>query len=237
MILCCDIDGTLAESGFRVHPDILDELFRLSSNYTLAFSTGAELNKIQWQLCDLLNTLNEAYVFPASSSIAWHVSQGHYKRLYSYSLPTDDWLNIINAIEWVKMELGYDRLPAWGPRIAERGCQVTYSILGVNAPRKEKRAFDPDHTIKHNVAGKLRYVLNNKYDVRYSRTTSIDVSLPGMNKSYGVNWLLENVDDKVLYIGDRLNDRWGNDYPVTQTLATTINVDSPAETLELLKRL
>ena len=53
-------------------------------------------------------------------------------------------------------------------------------------------------------------------EVRIGGTTSTDITLPGVDKAYGMRKLIDALDiskDEILFFGDKLNEG-GNDYPV-----------------------
>jgi HAD superfamily hydrolase (TIGR01484 family) len=63
-------------------------------------------------------------------------------------------------------------------------------------------------------------------EVRVGGITSIDVTLPGVDKAYGMRKLIETLSiskDEILFIGDMLQEG-GNDYPVKTIGIDTIEV-------------
>ena len=68
-------------------------------------------------------------------------------------------------------------------------------------------------------------------------TTSINAFRDGLNKSFGMNHLMEELNvekDDILYFGDMTQDG-GNDYPVVQMGIDTITVRNHEDTEYALK--
>ena len=64
-------------------------------------------------------------------------------------------------------------------------------------------------------------------EVRIGGTTSTDVTLPGIDKAFGMTKLVESIDiskQEILFFGDKL-DEGGNDYPVKNMGIDSIAVD------------
>uniref|UniRef100_E6PET6 Phosphoglycolate phosphatase n=1 Tax=mine drainage metagenome TaxID=410659 RepID=E6PET6_9ZZZZ len=68
-------------------------------------------------------------------------------------------------------------------------------------------------------------------------STSIDVTLPGIDKAYGIRKLREILGvaiDEMLFIGDALFPG-GNDYPAREAGAVCIQVRDPHETKRVIE--
>ncbi len=68
-------------------------------------------------------------------------------------------------------------------------------------------------------------------------TTSINAFVPGMNKVFGMEHLMEELGvkkDEILYFGD-MTQPGGNDYPVKEMGIETITVRSHEDTAFALK--
>ena len=119
------------------------------------------------------------------------------------------------VVEEQARRLGLWSERTWGPALEDRGSQITFSALGQEAPIDAKRAWDP--------TGKKRTALRDAVapllpglEVRSGGATSIDITLEGVDKAYGLKRLAEVTGiglERMLFIGDRL-DPEGNDYPV-----------------------
>jgi hypothetical protein len=70
------------------------------------------------------------------------------------------------------------------------------------------------------------------YEIRIGGTTSIDITLPGIDKAYGMEKLMQALEiakEDILFVGDKL-DEGGNDYPVKVMGIDTIAVDGWEDT-------
>ena len=68
-------------------------------------------------------------------------------------------------------------------------------------------------------------------------TTSINVFLPGMNKTFGMTKLMEQLNisrEDILYFGD-MTQPGGNDYPVVEMGIETVTVRTWEDTLYALR--
>lgn len=119
------------------------------------------------------------------------------------------------VVEEEARRLGLWEERTWGPILEDRGSQITFSALGQEAPLDAKKAWDPTGERK----GRLRDAVAARLpglEVRSGGSTSVDITLKGVDKAYGMRRLAERTGialDDMLFIGDRL-DPEGNDYPV-----------------------
>jgi HAD superfamily hydrolase (TIGR01484 family) len=111
------------------------------------------------------------------------------------------------------------------------------SLLGQNAPTKEKRAwFEANNTKRE----KLRALIATRlpdFEVRAGGTTTIDITRKGIDKAYGMAKLLEHLSitkQDILFAGDKM-DPGGNDYPVKAFGIDSIAVRNAEDTVILLE--
>ena len=120
--------------------------------------------------------------------------------------------------------------------IEDRESQITYSALGQEAPLAEKKGWDPDFSKRKAIKALLDVPLAD-FSVRLGGSTSIDITLPGIDKAYGMRKLQEVLGiatHDMLFIGDALFPG-GNDYPARETGATCIQVRDPEETKRVIE--
>ena len=75
------------------------------------------------------------------------------------------------------------------------------------------------------------------FSVRLGGATSIDVTLPGIDKAYGIRKLRDVLGipiAEMIYVGDALFPG-GNDYPARETGAVCIQVRDPNETKRVIE--
>lgn len=232
MILAFDLDGVLVESKQKISVDMAAQLNRLDENYDLAIISGGMFGKVDDLVLKHINI--KPHVFTHSGGTYYKYYDNNYQPVFWYEMRIHDRTTIETAMKQVAFDMQLQNLPQWGDRIEYRQSQITYSLLGQDAPLEAKLVVDADHKIKSEFVARLSDILAGEYEVRHSKTTSIDVSLNGINKSLAVNYLLNH--DKVIYFGDAF-DEHGNDFPVLSTSATCYSIDSPADMLYRLKRL
>lgn len=122
----------------------------------------------------------------------------------------------------------------WGDRIEDRGSQITFSALGQLAPIAAKESWDPTNEKKNRLAEAVSADVPD-LAVRSGGSTSVDISLRGVDKAYAVRQLATalHIDvSQMIYLGDRM-DPDGNDYPAVNAGTIAIRVTGPEETLEV----
>ena len=135
--------------------------------------------------------------------------------------------------------MGYweeDKLQPGDEIIENRLSQVTFSALGQKAGTEAKYAWDPDCK-KRNLIAKLAKEKVSDFSFEVAGTTSINAFRDGLNKSFGMNHLMEELNvekDDILYFGD-MTQEGGNDYPVVQMGIDTITVRNHEDTEYALK--
>ena len=158
--------------------------------------------------------------------------------LYSKKFAEDDSIRAIKTLEGAAKSLGLWEKNPHGDIIENRGAQITFSALGQKAPVELKKAWDPTGKKKNLMRDYVAQLLPD-LEVRSGGSTSIDITIKGIDKAYGIESLiyltrLEAQD--ILFIGDRL-DEGGNDYPVTKTEVVCLATTGPEETLRIIDSL
>ena len=146
---------------------------------------------------------------------------------------------ISQTIEQAARELGFweeDKLAEGDEIIENRLSQVTFSALGQKAGTEAKYAWDPDHKKREAIVKRCKE-LTPEFDYEIGGTTSINAIIPGMNKTFGMTHLLEELNvkkDDILYFGD-MTQPGGNDYPIVQMGIDTITVRNHEDTAFALR--
>jgi HAD superfamily hydrolase (TIGR01484 family) len=119
--------------------------------------------------------------------------------------------------------------------LQDRGCQVSYSLLGHNEVLEKKEAFDPD--VKKRRAILEQYPFDEQgLQVKIGGTTVLDYTADGKHKGFYAAKLIEHLGwnkDDAIFFGDRLIPG-GNDESVIGVI-DTVAVESPFDTLHYLK--
>ena len=163
----------------------------------------------------------------------------HWSQVYDFPLSDEDVVKITTTLEAAARELGYweeDKLAPGDEIIENRHSQVTFSALGQKAGTEAKYAWDPDHKKREQIVARAQE-LAPEFAYEIGGTTSINATLPGRNKQFGMEHLMEELDagiDEILYFGD-MTQPGGNDYPVVQMGINTITVRSHEDTAYALR--
>jgi HAD superfamily hydrolase (TIGR01484 family) len=239
-IIIFDLDNTLAESKQPITEEMAALLGELLSRTRVAVMSGGALSQLSGQVADrLLHSAHREslYLLPTSGAALFTFDGGAWKEAYREVLTDGQVSEITHALEEASRETGLVDLEheLYGPYIENRGSQVSLSALGQQAPVEKKREWDPAHgkrqALRDAAAPKLP-----AYDVKVGGLTTIDVTLKGINKAYGVRKLSELLSIPVsdmLYVGDELSPG-GNDAVVTETGIPTRAVAGPAETMAVI---
>lgn len=135
--------------------------------------------------------------------------------VYANDLTEAQKAQALQVVEEQARRLGLWEERTWGPVLEDRGSQITFSALGQQAPLEAKRAWDPTGEKKSRLRDAVAALLP-ELEVRSGGSTSVDITLKGVDKAYGMRRLAGVTGvalDEMLFIGDRL-DPEGNDYPV-----------------------
>lgn len=118
--------------------------------------------------------------------------------------------------------------------VQDRGCQVSYSLLGHNEVLELKEAFDPEG-IKRSTLLAAHPFADPTVQVRVGGTTCLDYTALGKNKGHFVEKLIPLLGwqkSECIYYGDMLFPG-GNDESVVGVIETQA-VEDPADTLRYL---
>lgn len=242
-MICFDLDGTLAESKQPLSEEMGKLLSRITSNYYLAIISGADWPQMQTQVLPVLtkycSNLSKVILCPTCAAKTYKFSEeGAWEQLYSLTLSESQKNLIVSTLNSAIEAEGLTFPTLWGEQIEDRGSQITFSALGQKAPLSEKAAWDPDFSKRQAIKARIDSVLSD-FSVRLGGSTSIDITLKGIDKSFGIRKLTELCDIKeseILFFGDALFPG-GNDFAVRSTGASCVSVKDPYETMEKLSKL
>ncbi|MDB5236918.1 MAG: Phosphomannomutase [Parcubacteria group bacterium] len=238
-----DLDRTLADSKQPLTPEMAQLLSELLERASVAVISGGKLAQLREQVIDRLpeeTKLENLYIMPTSGAALYAFLEGRWQAVYEDRLTDEQVQKIRAALQTAMAETGVIDLsiPAFGERIEARGAQVTLSALGQEAPIAEKVAWDPDGSKKRMLQSALVPMLP-EFDVKTGGSTSIDVTMQGINKAYGIRKMSEYrsyIIADMLYIGDALYPG-GNDEVVKETGIRTQQVKDPEDTMRLIREM
>lgn len=237
-VIAFDLDDTLAVSKSAITDRMAELLVELLEKHEVCIISGGKIEQFTQQVVDhiqsettkfsrlhLMPTCGTRYYRYNSKTTEWDLQ-------YAEDLSEEQKKRIIKTLEEEAKALGLWRDKTWGPIIEDRISQITYSALGQQAPPEEKYKWADENAeakkvLREKVAAKLPDL-----EVRLGGTTSVDITLPGVDKAYGMKKLMEQISvskEDILFIGDKLEEG-GNDFPVKAMGIETIAVEGWEQT-------
>jgi phosphomannomutase len=237
-LIVFDLDGTLAESKSAMDAEMAALFAGLLAVVRVAIISGGDLPQFQTQVLAHLpagTKLDDLSLLPTCGTRFFQY-EGGWQKLYAEDLSAEQKKKIIDALNKAVDEAGFKAAKTWGASIEDRESQITYSALGQQAPLDEKKNWDPDFAKRKKIKAILDPLLPN-FAVNLGGSTSIDITLPGIDKAYGIGKLrdiLKVTIAEMIYVGDVLFPG-GNDYPARSTGAVCIQVRDPNETKRVIE--
>jgi len=217
-------------------------LTNLLDHFEVCVISGGKFEQFKKQVVDRLTAtpsqLERLHLMPTCGTRYYHfdTAGGAWEKVYSEDLSEEQKERIIAVLEKSAKQLGYWEDEPYGDIIEDRGSQITYSALGQQAPAEKKYAWDPDGKKKHAIRDLAAPELMD-VEVRVGGTTSVDVTMIGIDKAYGMKKLMEQLEigkEDILFIGDKLEEG-GNDYPVKAMGIDCLDVDNWEHTALVLE--
>jgi phosphomannomutase len=247
-LIAFDLDDTLAVSKSAISDKMASLLLQLAENYKICVISGGKFEQFLVQVIDRLNTspdvLTKFHMMPTCGTryYTYDKSSNDWKLRYAEDLTEEQKVNIISVLEEEASKIDLKNSKVWGPIIEDRQSQISYSILGQQAPPEEKYKWAEKHQdLKKSFHKKVAERLTD-LEVRLGGATTIDITRLGIDKAYGMNKIIKELDlskDEILFVGDKLEEG-GNDYPVKAMGIDTIAVEGWEDTalvIETITRL
>lgn len=242
-VIAFDLDDTLAVTKSPISDRMSELLGKLLRKYDVCVISGGAFTQFKIQVVDRLvsvspRELTRLHLMPTCGTQYYRYDEldEEWKLQYANSLTADQKKRIVKALEEGAKKLGYWEENPYGEIIEDRGSQMTLSALGQKAPAEKKYAWDPTGEKKMAIRDYVAPLLTD-LEVRTGGTTSIDVTMIGIDKAYGMKKLIEETKigkENILFIGDKLNEG-GNDYPVKAMGIDTIAVERWEDTAFVLE--
>ena len=245
-VLAFDIDQTLNVAKTPIPDEIADLLNECLNRFEICPISGQKFEQFLIQIVDRLvergassEQLKHLHLFVAQGTQYYRYDGADWEQVYNFPLTDEQVAKISATIEQSAKELGYweeDKLAPGDEIIENRLSQVTFSALGQKAGTDAKYAWDPDCKKREKIVARCKE-LAPEFDYEIGGTTSINAITPGMNKTFGMTHLLEELNvekSDILYFGD-MTQPGGNDYPVVQMGIDTITVRSHEDTAYALR--
>ena len=221
-VIAFDLDDTLAVTKSEISDRMSGLLSRLVEKYDVCIITGGRFEQIEKQVVSRLEVpehlLGKLHLMPTCGTRYYRYDELNHKWTLQYAedLSKEQKEKIIVALEMVAKEMGIWCDNPAGEIIEDRHSQITMSALGQQATPEDKYAWaEKFKDVRPVYRDKVAELLPD-LEVRIGGTTSTDITLPGVDKAYGMRKLIDVLDiskDEILFFGDKLNEG-GNDYPV-----------------------
>ncbi|MEI7918338.1 MAG: HAD-IIB family hydrolase [Candidatus Saccharibacteria bacterium] len=241
-LIAFDLDDTLAITKSPISDRMGEILVKLLKKYDVCVISGGAFEQFKIQVVDRLEAtsreLTRLHLMPTCGTKYYRYDElsENWVKQYENSLTPEQKKRAIKALEDGAKELGLWENKPFGEIIEDRGSQVTYSALGQKAPAELKYKWDPTGEKKLKIRDHIAPLLLD-LEVRAGGTTSIDVTMIGVDKAYGMQKLLEEMNfskEDILFLGDKLIEG-GNDYPVKAMGIDTIAVERWEDTALVLE--
>lgn len=236
-VIAFDLDDTLAVTKSPITDRMAELLSTLLETHQVCVISGGWLPQFEIQVVNNLHVehhlLQNLHLMPTCGTRYYRFNDiaKEWELVYSEDIPEKDKKRIVNVLTEATKKCGYYEENPHGELAQDRYSQITYSALGQDAPAEEKYKWDPDTKKRQKVRNLVVEELTD-YEVRIGGTTSIDVTIPGVDKAYGMEKLMQELEiskDDILFVGDKLEEG-GNDYPVKSLGIDTVAVDGWEDT-------
>lgn len=232
-LIAFDLDDTLAVTKSPIAPRMSELLKNLLEKYDVCVISGGKfeifLENVVKPLGASPDQLTRLHLMPTCGTryYRYNEASSEWQLQYANDLTDEQKRTIIATLEDVAKDIGIWVENPKGEIIEDRLSQITHSALGQLAAPEEKYAWakayeDVRPIFRDRVAEKLPDL-----EVRMGGTTSLDITLPGVDKAFGMEKLMEALDiakEDILFMGDKL-EKGGNDYPVKALGIDCIAVD------------
>ncbi|WP_341955051.1 HAD-IIB family hydrolase [Microbacterium sp. LWH13-1.2] len=242
-LVAFDLDDTLAPSKGAIDPRIASLLLALMQRVDVAIISGGNEAQFRSQVIAQLGDIDATtaarlHLLPTCGTRYLRHDGADFAPVYAQDLTAEQKTGALTALREEAERLGLWEAEPWGDILEDRGSQITFSALGQKAPHDAKRDWDPSgakrEALRDAVAARLPDL-----EVRSGGSTSIDITLAGIDKAYGMRQLAEHTGiplTSMLFYGDRL-DEGGNDYPVLAIGVPSVAVEGWEDTADKLEAL
>lgn len=240
-IIIFDLHDTLSISRKPIDAEMVGLLTELLDVKPVAVVSGSTMEQFENELLkplgymkDLLRGLN---LFPSEATEYYRWNDGWHK-IYGRKLDNSVELEIKKSIASVRRQLDFLPEKTYGESVIVRGSQISYAILGVDAPLELKVGWDSDLK-KRLIAKGILTSLLPEFDISIGGHTSVNISPKGVGK---VNCIPELCDrfgigiGDLLYIGNEFGAE-GDDLPIKEFGVDCIEVYNPEQTKGVIKSL
>ena len=241
-LLAFDLDDTLAVTKSAISDEMSETLGDVLGEFDVCIISGGNYEQFKTQVVDRLHIeprkLSRLHLMPTCGTQYYRFNEldEKWEQQYAENLSDEEKQRTMEVLEASARKLGlWEENPA-GEILEDRGTQITFSALGQKALPEDKYAWDPDGSKKLALRDLAAQSLPG-LEVRSGGSTSVDVTRIGIDKAYGMQKLIEELDiskDDILFFGDNLQEG-GNDYPVKEMGIDCLDVSKWEDTVNRLE--
>ena len=244
-LITFDLDDTLAVTKSPITDEMGQLLVQLLDKYEVCIISGGKFDQFKKQVIDRLEAnhllLRKLHIMPTCGTRYYRYDEiaEQWQQQYAEDFSQEQKTKIIEVLETEAKKLGMWETKTWGDIIEDRGSQITYSALGQLAPPEAKYEWAEKNAENKKVLRQNVATILNDLEVRLGGSTSIDITRIGIDKAYGMQKLIDELDiskQDILFVGDRLEEG-GNDYPVKAMGIDCIAVSKWEETPLIIQAL
>lgn len=200
----------------------------------VALVSGGSMESVTRQVISRLShaQFGHLYALPTSGAEMRAFERGAWRVVYSFPIGDADRRVLFEELAGIT-GISTVRL---GGFVEDRGTQITYAALGIDAPLDIKYAWDPTREKRKAIVARIAPRLPG-LSVTIGGSTSIDFTEKGVDKAFGVSRLLEHLGiqaSDAVFVGDAL-DAGGNDAPVKAVGVKIFATRSLAETESIIR--
>lgn len=242
-LIAFDLDDTLAITKSPIADKMGKLLVELLDQYEVCIISGGRYEQFKSQVLDNLEAnhllLRKLHLMPTCGTRYYRFNdvENEWKLQYAEDLTKAQKQKIIKVLEDEARTLGLWCKDPAGDIIEDRISQITYSALGQQAQPEVKYQWAKDHGEDKKILRDKVAQLLPELEVRLGGSTSVDITLPGVDKAYGMKKLISELEiskDEILFVGDRLQEG-GNDYPVKAMGIDCIEVEKWEDTVLVIE--
>ncbi|PIO07555.1 hypothetical protein COU59_03300 [Candidatus Pacearchaeota archaeon CG10_big_fil_rev_8_21_14_0_10_34_12] len=232
--LVFDVDNTITESCKEISDEMAKTLEKLEQG--IVFISGTNITELKRMIS---SKLKRKHHLLGNTGTHYVIKKENLENeIINNKLSKDEKKEIIQALKKLKEKYKLLPLTTENDQIQDRGSQITFSILGRNAPSEKKYIYDTSKDKRKKFVEYLKTILKDSYEMTIGGTTSIDITRKGIDKGESLlNFIKINNTKKenTTFFGDQLEEG-GNDYPVKKLGIKCIEVKNPEDTIQILKK-
>jgi phosphomannomutase len=243
-VLCiaCDLDGTLAASKSAITPQMARMIEHLLLSYDFAIISWGWRPQFQKQVVAQLTLTDDQakrlHLLPTCGTQYRRRNWTEFTLVASKLFPEDDKENLKTALIDALHYFGLYPEQTRGELVEDRITQISLSPFGQQAPLEVKEWRDHDGSKREKIINRVAPHFQ-AYSFRSGWTTTIDITLAGIDKTYAIDLIMQDLQctkEEILFFWDMMQP-WGNDYPVMAYGVPSRVTSWPEKTLRLFKEI